>query len=109
VLGERGERAGGGQLAGDRHHGGLAVVRVNVRRDRAEPRHEGVREGQVRGMTPTITRSRFWHGVPCGEWARLRATRQCEPPRYAALTAGSSRNLAAGPCTEMRPFSSTYP
>ena len=34
-------------------------------------------------------------------------TYPCEPPRYAALTAGSFRSLSVGPCTEMRPFSST--
>ena len=49
VLGERGELAGGDQLAGDRDHEGLAVVGVDVRRHGAEPRHEGVREDQVHG------------------------------------------------------------
>ena len=47
VLRERGELAGGDQLAGDRDHEGLAVVGVDVRRDRAEPRHEGVREDEI--------------------------------------------------------------
>ena len=49
VLRERGELAGGDQLAGDRDHEGLAVVGVDVRRDRAEPRHEGVGEDEVQG------------------------------------------------------------
>jgi hypothetical protein len=31
---------------------GLAVVRVDVRRDRAKPGHEGVREDEIHGGVP---------------------------------------------------------
>ena len=62
VLRERGELAGGDQLAGDGDDEGLAVIGVDVRRDRAEPRHEGVREDEVQGERIGAEGwPRFWH------------------------------------------------
>ncbi len=59
VLSERGQLAGRNQLAGDGDDEGLAVVRVDVRRDRAKPRHEGVRKDEIhRGVTSRVARKR---------------------------------------------------
>ncbi len=56
VLHEGVELAGGDQLAGHRDHEGLAAVGVDVRRHRAEPGHEGVREDEahVRGLCRSV-------------------------------------------------------
>ena len=49
VLHEGIQLAGGDQLAGHRDDEGLAAVSVDVRRDRAEPRNEGVRKHEAHG------------------------------------------------------------
>ena len=72
ILCERRELARGDQLAGDGDDEGLAVVRVDVRRHGAKPRHEGVRKDEVhvearrrqkgaRLGRDSVTRSRLGH------------------------------------------------
>ena len=65
VLREAVELAGGDQLAGDRDDEGLAAVGVDVRRDGAEPRHEGVGEDEAHGRRGGAVRDFARSGRAC--------------------------------------------
>ena len=54
VLGERGQLAGGHQFARDGHHEGLSPVRVDVRRNRTEPRNEGMGKDKTHGRRDAL-------------------------------------------------------